>query len=336
MNACGARHLRLRVALAAAVLATVGLVSLASGSATSAATSTAAPATFKPSAALRAVAAGPPVLPDGCAEVPTIDGAANGTPEILCGSNGRDEIHAGIGDTVYAGAGADKIWARNGAPNDVHGGAGVDTAYVDSRIDRVAGIQRRYTSMRQRPAAARDVTPDGYQYNLLTVKCADAHDGSGDRYITLLNELGAGKPQIAAFNANPGIVDWQNVAWTEYIWKWDSLARKWNIVFQTEWLWDRTYDLPDYTRKKHPRNVWHSFTEGEDAEEAQLEPYTVTEPGDYAVGFTYLWYAATVPDPPGRDLADMPRHFIHPDAQDVTGDYAQGNTAGRKFYCRFP
>ena len=31
---------------------------------------------------------------------------------------------------------------------------------------------------------------------------------------------------MAAYNANPGVVDWQTVAWATLIYKWDPQTRK--------------------------------------------------------------------------------------------------------------
>ena len=334
MNVRGARRPSLRRAVAATLVG-ASVLALAAAAAVH-------PATPARDAGPLAVSADKPPtrLPDGCGDTPNTDGRAPNTPgEILCGGPGNDTIRAGFADSVRAGAGADTIWANNAGPNYIDGGAGSDTAYVDRdrRLDRMVGVQRRYTALSrpQTPAARRDVSPRGFPYNLPTVKCSDARDGSGDHLITLLDTLGPGHPQLAAFDANSGVVDWQYVAWTTLIRKWDPAAKVWNTYAQTDWLWDHTYDLPDYTAKKHPRNVWHSFTEGDDDDEAAQEPFKVTEPGDYSVRFIYYWYSESVPDLPDRDLANMPSNKYQVSAKEITGDYA-GPKDKPKFYCRFP
>jgi hypothetical protein len=299
--------------------------------------------------ALQAVAASPhqsskprPRLPDGCGDAPTTNGRGNTRMEILCGGAGADKVYAGTRDIVKAGDGNDVIYARNGGPNDILGGNGSDTAYVDSRLglDRWRGIQRRYTSMlRPRaPATPKLATPRGFPYELPTVECDDADDGSGGRHILLLDPPGQ-KPQMAAFNANTGVVDWQTVAWATVIYKWDPrrpVGSRWTPYLHTDWLWDRTYDLVDYREPKHPPNVWRSFKEGLDDRAAEREPFEVREPGRYNVRFRFYWYQETVPDLPDRDLADMPSEYLFTPARKVLGRYAKGRDTANQRYCEFP
>ena len=318
MGVRGVRRPSLRLVAASVVLGALG-VALAGG-ATARLTTPAGMATPAGVAAPRAAALKPlPRLPDGCGDAPATDGRRTG-PEILCGGPGNDRIYAGFGDIVKAGAGDDTIVAKNGGPNDIYGGPGHDTALIDPKWDRTTGIQERYTSAIQRPLAQAGRmldTPDGFPYELMTVECDDNDDGSG-RHIELLDPANH-KPQMAAYDANEGVVDWQNVAWATVIYKWDEQAHTWNVVSQTDWLWDRTYDLVDFTLKKHPANVWHSFNEGDDDTEADQPPFPVTEPGIYTVRFRYRWFSESVPDP---DLAEMPQGRSFFEARKVVGLYA--------------
>jgi len=288
------------------------------------------------STATSPTAAGKPLpakLPDGCGADSPIDGR-NLRPEIVCGTSGADRIYAGSGDVVKGGAGKDTIFAKNGGPNDVYGGPGDDIAYVDSQWDRAADVKERYTSAIARPMAPAGrvlTTPDGFPYELMTVECDDDDDGKGGRHILLLDPPNH-KPQMAAFNANRGVVDWQNVAWTTLIYKQDQ-AGAWNLIYQTDWLWDRTYDLVDFTLKSHPANTWRSFKEGEDDTEADQEPFQITEPGNYTVRFKYSWLPEAAP--PGTNLAAMPEKNLFTDARKTVGKYAYDDGSGHP-YCIIP
>ena len=81
--------------------------------------------------------------------------------DVLCGLGGNDTIGAGPGndvllggpgndllegaagnDMMYGGAGNDRINAWDGRRDVVHGGTGVDRAYVDKTLDRVRFVER--------------------------------------------------------------------------------------------------------------------------------------------------------------------------------------------------
>jgi hypothetical protein len=268
----------------------------------------------------------------GCGDTPTLDGRSN-TPheDILCGSSGNDIIHAGKYDVVLAFGGDDKIYSANGGPNLVDGGSGYDRAWTDS-WDTLRGIQQRFTSAARRAAARADTT---FNYNLPTVSCS-ANDQGGYQ-IELLDFIPP-KPQLSAYNANPGVVDWQYVAWSTLIYKWDPTNKNWftwNPWYQTEWLWDRTFDNEDYP-SRHPANVWHSFVQGQDDQEADEQPIPISEPGDYLVRFRYYWFPAAALAP---NLAPEPLQSLWLRSREVTGDYvspAKSPVTGKPFYCKFP
>lgn len=329
MRAHSVRRPPLRVVLAAGLLSALG-VSLTSGAAAPP-TAPAAPGLLRHAGKqLR------PPLPDGCGDVPNTNGRSNPQQDFLCGTQGNDRIWAGFNDVVRGRGGDDKIYARNGAPNDIHGGPGYDKAWIDPLLDRGDGA-RWITAMlgRFRAAASTNVTPHGSPYNLPTVECDDDDDGSGGRHILLL-DLSAPRWHMAAFNANPGVVDWQYVAWTTWIYKYNAQTKTWPLYFQSDWLWDRTYDLPDYKKKVHPGNIWRSFTEGADDEEVERTPFEVHEPGFYTVRFSYFWYPERVPHLSGQNLADMPRDYLYTRARKVVGKYATGPSTDNPKWCKFP
>ena len=53
---------------------------------------------------------------------------------ILCGSAANKQFYPGPLDVVYATGKNDIIWAKNNAPNQIHGVAS-DTAYVNAAVD---------------------------------------------------------------------------------------------------------------------------------------------------------------------------------------------------------
>ncbi len=64
--------------------------------------------------------------------------------DLLDGGAGRDRLTGGSGrDRLLGGSGRDAILAVDGRPDNVDGGAGVDTATLDRALDRVARVERR-------------------------------------------------------------------------------------------------------------------------------------------------------------------------------------------------
>ena len=173
-------------------------------------------------------------------------------------------------------------------------------------------------------------TPDGFPYEVPTVEC-DTNDNGAPTIDLLVRQNQA--PQMAAYDANPNVVDWQNVAWTTLIYK--SNGTSWVLVSQFDWTWDRTYDLVDYTAKVHPQNFWRSFTEGDDSDQVVQDPYVVPEAGDYLVRFKYYWFSESATDP---SLKGMPSESLNNlAARKVEGDYAENARATPTYrLCRFP
>jgi hypothetical protein len=268
----------------------------------------------------------------GCADVATLDGTSDPGKNFLCGTSARDTIRAGPNDVVRAGGGADLIYTQNGGPNDVDGGPGTDRAWVD-RWDTYKGIQSR-TLGAFVPKARVDKTPAGFDYSLPNVVCG--LDNQDHQMIRV--DLPTGQRiMMAAFNANPGVVDWQYVAWSEVIMKYDRTARIWQTYNQTDWLWDRTYDLGEF--KRHTPNEWHSFVAGQDDQEVDLEPFLIDEPGDYVVHFRLNWYPESAAAGASGTLKGLPGQTVERRAADYQGKFVseqKSPTTGRPFYCRFP
>jgi hypothetical protein len=268
----------------------------------------------------------------GCPDVTMSDGTRDPGKNFLCGTSGDDTIHAGQNDVVRAAGGADKIYAQNGAPNDIDGGLGTDTAWVD-RWDTYKGIQRRQIAALG-PKAHADKTPAGFEYALPNVVCGL---DTQDRQMIRVDLPTGRRIMMAAFNANTGVVDWQYVAWSEVILQYDRPTKTWRRYNQTDWLWDRTYDLGEFSR--HTPNEWHSFVPGQDDQDVDPEPFLITEPGDYAVHFRFYWYRESAATGSSGVLNGLPGQSIDRAASDYQGKFAaeqKSQRTGRPFYCRFP
>ena len=63
---------------------------------------------------------------------------------MICGLGGGDTITGGGGrDVLLGGTGNDVIHARDSQADRVDGGPGTDTAFIDRKLDRVVGVERR-------------------------------------------------------------------------------------------------------------------------------------------------------------------------------------------------
>lgn len=267
----------------------------------------------------------------GCPETPLLNGVGNPGKDFLCGTSGNDRIVAGMNDIVRGLGGNDSIQAQNGSPNDIDGGSGTNTAWID-RWDTYKWIQRR--SVAASPRTRTDRLPSGFEFSLPSVTCGfDLQK----RWMIRL-ELPTGRRiMMAAYDANQGVVDWQYVAWSELIKKFDRASGAWVSYYQSEWLWDRTYDLPDV--RGHIPNEWHSFDPTIDDQEVDPEPFLVTEPGDYDVHILMRWYTESAATSSTGALNGIPgRIGVDQLAKDYQGTFRatqDSTTTGVPFYCRF-
>ncbi len=68
-----------------------------------------------------------------------------GGNDVLIGGPGNDVLVGGSGrDRLLGGGGRDTLLARDGARDNVNGGAGRDRASIDPRLDRVRGVEVRF------------------------------------------------------------------------------------------------------------------------------------------------------------------------------------------------
>ena len=279
----------------------------------------------------------------GCAPKPTLKSLTTGR-DFLCGSSHKDTIVAGPSDVVRGRGGNDTIHAKNNSPNNIDGGAGKkDTlADVDQGLDTaVKNVEQGYNRARELDAShalppacpeahTRDPeawvmvdTPVCFPLKRPTIKCNVSNAGKPTITVTA-------PPQLAANNANPGLVDWQVVAWTMLIFKWDTDAQQWQVVRQTPWYWDEPYDVFDGHAKDLPENAWRLFGRHDDrVENVASDVWTLQGNGYFTADFKDYWYRASngphqKPVPSG---AWTWRNF------DATGKNAVTQSQP---YCRFP
>jgi Ca2+-binding RTX toxin-like protein len=62
--------------------------------------------------------------------------------DVLVGEAGNDYMVGGVGyDQYLGGPGADYIWSRDGSPDVLNGGLGVDNARIDQLFDRLTSVE---------------------------------------------------------------------------------------------------------------------------------------------------------------------------------------------------
>jgi hypothetical protein len=194
--------------------------------------------------------------------------------DTLCGTRGNDQLIAvGGGDHAWGYTGADDFRARNGMPDEVYGGPGVDNGRFDS-CDQVMDVEhasRQGTCQeRTRRLGAADVLP----FTRPVVECY--YGQSGERTLDILVE-----PQVRAIDATSR-VDFQTVAWSVGVLRLTGSDPE--LIGQGSWFWDRVYDEQV---RAFPGNYWRSFETGK----RTFVSYTVPEPGTYVLGVYLHWYA---------------------------------------------
>jgi len=214
-------------------------------------------------------------------------------PDTLCGTRGNDQMIAvGGGDSAWGYTGADDFRARNGLPDEIYGGPGVDKGLFDP-CDQVLNVEHasRSGSCHERPRRLGSV--GALTYVPPVVECY--YDANGARTLNVLVE-----PQVWAVDATAQ-VDFQTLAWSVGLFRVTDLGPQ--FVFQGSWFWDRTYD--DQV-EEFPGNYWRSFTTGQ----RTFVSYTVPYPGTYRLGAYLHWYATT--NSPARDTSAWARAHYGP------------------------
>ena len=109
--------------------------------------------------------------------------------------------------------------------------------------------------------------------------------------------VNAQAPQMAAVNANQGVVDWQFVAWSMVIYREDTATQPatWNVIEQTPFYWSKPTDLFDVPLSAVAPNNWRLFSAAKDSSPAfstQAGTFQMPSPGTYTFNFSYEWYGA--------------------------------------------
>lgn len=215
----------------------------------------------------------------------------------LCGTRGNDTLIAiGGGDHAWGYQGADDLRARNGRPDEIFGGPGIDKGRFD-QCDRVADVERaaiggRCAGIRPHRLLAAAELP----YDAPVVECY--RGSAGERIIDILVE-----PQMRAIDSTAR-VDFQTVAWSAGILRIENGTPV--FVGRGSWFWDRPYDEQV---EAFPGNYWRSFT----TKERTFVSYTVSQPGTYVLGVYLHWYATK--ESPARDEIAIARAHYGPAEQ---------------------
>jgi hypothetical protein len=204
----------------------------------------------------------------------------------ICGSQQADRITA-TGGAAYIETfgGVDYVNARNGKPDEIWNGSGLDGGLFDS-CDRVYDLDKGEQSTAKCPGVTagtsgfRMTQGRRFPFQLPSISCDSAGGGRRFRF--------SGMPIMRAVDATRN-VDWQNVAWSALLFQ--RTETGWTLRAQTEWLWDRAYDEQV---KAFPGNTWRSFVQNTRREFSEIRQ---SEPGAYRVAFHFKWYGAEgVPD----------------------------------------
>jgi len=237
-----------------------------------------------PTAGARPDASAPPPKPQPCKG--TVGGllgvkkTGTAEPEPLCGTGGKDSLTAvGGGDTVWGYQGDDELKARNGKVDLVYGGPGTDAGAFDS-CDTVYEVETKQPSPPSCPGVKARSTAAAGQASALPyaspiIECADNPKVPGGWRVRFIKQ-----PYMRAIDASAA-VDWQYVAWSPVVARWDGA--KWTTYTKINWLWDLTYDTQVTS---FPGNFWRRF----DTNERYQYYIPISKPGTYRVSVRYHWY----------------------------------------------
>jgi hypothetical protein len=236
-------------------------------------------------------------------------------PDPVCGSRYDDELRAKHGGSINSFPGNDKVWAKNGKANEVWGGPGRnDVAYVDAK-DTVHDIEKCPNRPRGRcPKAAasfKSVAAGQVEFPASEpVVVCDHRPGTTERRVWL-----AAEPMIRAADTTPR-VDWQTVAYTPVLTKWDGV--KWVVNQEKVWLFDRTFD-PSERATPFIGNYWRDFKN----KQRGFFVFNIVEPGTYRVWVKYYWYKT--PHVAAHEIGDY-----------VNAHYGEFETDNKHETCTFP
>jgi hypothetical protein len=104
-------------------------------------------------------------------------------------------------------------------------------------------------------------------------------------------------PQMAAVDANHGVVDWQFVAWSMVIYREDTTTQPatWKVIRQTPFYWSKPTDLFDVRLSAVAPNNWRLFSaenDGSPAFSTHAGTFRLPSLGTYTFNFSYEWYGA--------------------------------------------
>jgi hypothetical protein len=251
-----------------------------------------------------AAGASPPPKPQPCKG--TVGGllgvvkSGTASPEPLCGTGGRDRLTAvGGGDTVWGYQEDDVLKARNGKVDLVYGGPGADSGAFDKcdtvyEVEVVQPDAPACAGVKERTLAARRASAPGPYWHPV-IECVDNREVPGQWRVKFIKQ-----PTMRAIDTTDA-VDWQFVAWTPVLYKWDGTEWKLKSTHR-RWLWDLTYDTQ---ATAFPGNFWRSF----ETNERLFLWFNVSEPGTYRIRIRYHWYEGDGGEPAADWSSFAKKHY---------------------------
>jgi hypothetical protein len=251
---------------------------------------------------------------------------ANAANQPLCGSRYADKLKASQwgGHHMNGYQGNDVFRARNKEGDEISGGPGRDTAYIDKN-DEVVGVEvckpikcpkpsASFAALTGRPLGktrASETTPSVFRAR---IECRLSRS-DGTRQMVFLLE-----PQIRAANATSRI-DWQTVAWQPALYKLEGT--EWVFRAANIWLFDRTSDARPLG-DPHYSNWWRRFTGKKQRAFVWFEP---SSPGTYQIRLKYWWF----------QTKRVPAGGFEDDAESVDPHYStEGFEGPTHKWCIFP
>ena len=256
-----------------------------------------------PIAGARPDASSAPPKPQPCkgtvAGLAGVSKTGTAQPEPLCGTGGKDTLTAvGGGDTVWGYQGDDQLKARNGKVDLVYGGPGADAGAFDA-CDTVYEVETQQAGAPSCPGvkgmsvAAAGATPAPWWSNPI-IECSANPESPGTWRVRIIKQ-----PSMRAIDVSSA-VDWQFVAWSAVLKRWDGTAFK--DYKTSRWLWDLTYDRQVTA---FPGNFWRRF----DTNERYFFYFSVPEPGTYRMSVRYHWYEGDGGERAADEFRIVTKHY---------------------------